>query len=237
MAGIALGTALGAWINVALLTWLGRSRALLAIETAVLARLAGRRCWRRWRRAAGAWVGRAVCCRRHGDIAALAAAIACAALGYGAVLLLFRGRLPLARAALMRLFVALPIPDAVAQGLMLMQGGVPGARWQAREQLHLTLRFIGEVDGRDARAIWTMPWRASMRRPSTCNCMAWASSATSSRMRLWAAARPNDCWIICSARWTPPSAASASRRTRTNSPRMSPWRGCAIPIWTRCANG
>jgi len=53
----------------------------------------------------------------------------------------------------MRLFVALPIPDAVAQRLLLLQGGVPGARWQSREQLHLTLRFIGEVDGRDARAI------------------------------------------------------------------------------------
>jgi len=53
----------------------------------------------------------------------------------------------------MRLFAALPIPDPVAQRLMLMQGGVPGARWQSREQLHLTLRFIGEVDGADARAI------------------------------------------------------------------------------------
>jgi 2'-5' RNA ligase len=53
----------------------------------------------------------------------------------------------------MRLFVALPIPDPVAQRLMLLQGGVLGARWQSREQLHLTLRFIGEVDGRDARAI------------------------------------------------------------------------------------
>src|SRR6478609_3549411 len=53
----------------------------------------------------------------------------------------------------MRLFVALPIPGAVAKRLLLMQGGVPGARWQSREQLHLTLRFIGEVDGRDARAI------------------------------------------------------------------------------------
>ena len=50
----------------------------------------------------------------------------------------------------MRLFVALTIPDAVAQSLMLIQGGVPGARWQTREQLHLTLRFIGDVDGRDA---------------------------------------------------------------------------------------
>ena len=53
----------------------------------------------------------------------------------------------------MRLFVALPIPDSVAREMLLLQGGVPGARWQHREQLHLTLRFIGEVDGRDARAI------------------------------------------------------------------------------------
>jgi RNA 2',3'-cyclic 3'-phosphodiesterase len=53
----------------------------------------------------------------------------------------------------MRLFVALPIPDSVAEGLMLIQSGVPGARWSEREQLHLTLRFIGEVDGRDAAGI------------------------------------------------------------------------------------
>ena len=50
----------------------------------------------------------------------------------------------------MRLFAALALPDRVAQSLMLIQGGVPGARWQHREQVHLTLRFIGEVDGRDA---------------------------------------------------------------------------------------
>jgi 2'-5' RNA ligase len=53
----------------------------------------------------------------------------------------------------MRLFVALALPDAVAQSLLLIQGGVPGARWQTRERLHLTLRFIGEVDGRDAAAL------------------------------------------------------------------------------------
>jgi 2'-5' RNA ligase len=53
----------------------------------------------------------------------------------------------------MRLFVALTIPDSVAASLMLIQGGVPGARWQSREQLHLTLAFIGEVDGRDAAMI------------------------------------------------------------------------------------
>jgi 2'-5' RNA ligase len=52
-----------------------------------------------------------------------------------------------------RLFVALPLPDIVTQGLLALESGVPGARWMTREQLHLTLRFIGEVDGRDASAI------------------------------------------------------------------------------------
>lgn len=52
-----------------------------------------------------------------------------------------------------RLFVALALPDEVADGLLALQGGIPGARWSTREQLHLTLRFIGEVDGRDAAAI------------------------------------------------------------------------------------
>jgi 2'-5' RNA ligase len=53
----------------------------------------------------------------------------------------------------MRLFVALLIPEAVAQSLLLLQGGVPGAHWQTREQLHLTLRFIGEVEGNDMRVL------------------------------------------------------------------------------------
>ncbi|HTT82281.1 MAG TPA: RNA 2',3'-cyclic phosphodiesterase [Rhizomicrobium sp.] len=54
---------------------------------------------------------------------------------------------------MMRLFVALALPEQIAESLLFLQGGVPGARWSQREQLHLTLRFIGEVDGRDAAAI------------------------------------------------------------------------------------
>jgi 2'-5' RNA ligase len=54
---------------------------------------------------------------------------------------------------MMRLFVALALPEAVVSGLGMIQSGVPGARWQAREQMHLTVRFIGDVDGRDAAAI------------------------------------------------------------------------------------
>jgi RNA 2',3'-cyclic 3'-phosphodiesterase len=53
----------------------------------------------------------------------------------------------------MRLFTALALPDAVTDSLLALQGGVPGARWQRREQLHLTLRFIGEADGLQTNAI------------------------------------------------------------------------------------
>jgi 2'-5' RNA ligase len=47
---------------------------------------------------------------------------------------------------LIRLFVALEIPEAVRSRLFLLQGGVPGARWTTPDQMHLTLRFIGEVN-------------------------------------------------------------------------------------------
>ena len=45
-----------------------------------------------------------------------------------------------------RLFVAIRPPRAMREALLAAMGGVPQARWQADEQLHLTLRFIGEVD-------------------------------------------------------------------------------------------
>lgn len=54
---------------------------------------------------------------------------------------------------MIRLFVALDLPESVRDRLAALQGGVPGARWSTPEQLHLTLRFIGEVDGNVARDI------------------------------------------------------------------------------------
>ena len=44
-----------------------------------------------------------------------------------------------------RLFVAIQPPRTVRASLLAMMGGVRGARWQDDDQLHLTLRFIGEV--------------------------------------------------------------------------------------------
>ena len=46
----------------------------------------------------------------------------------------------------MRLFVALSLPETVRDRLAALSQGIPSAKWVAPENLHLTLRFIGEVD-------------------------------------------------------------------------------------------
>jgi 2'-5' RNA ligase len=49
----------------------------------------------------------------------------------------------------MRLFVALTLPDETRNHLRLLCGGLPKARWVPAENFHITLRFLGELDGRD----------------------------------------------------------------------------------------
>lgn len=46
-----------------------------------------------------------------------------------------------------RLFTALEIPRDASLSLSLLRGGLPGARWIDAENYHLTLRFIGDVEG------------------------------------------------------------------------------------------
>lgn len=46
-----------------------------------------------------------------------------------------------------RLFTALKIPRDAALSLSLLRGGLPGARWMDVENYHITLRFIGDVEG------------------------------------------------------------------------------------------
>ena len=46
-----------------------------------------------------------------------------------------------------RLFTALEIPRDASLSLSLLRGGLPGARWIDPENYHLTLRFIGDVEG------------------------------------------------------------------------------------------
>lgn len=47
---------------------------------------------------------------------------------------------------MIRLFAAIPLPEAVRQRLTIIQSGLPGCRWTLPENFHLTVRFFGEVD-------------------------------------------------------------------------------------------
>ncbi|MCU0894303.1 MAG: RNA 2',3'-cyclic phosphodiesterase [Rhodospirillales bacterium] len=48
---------------------------------------------------------------------------------------------------MLRLFVAIPLPEDVTDDLLRICSGIPGARWLDASAFHVTLRFIGEVDG------------------------------------------------------------------------------------------
>lgn len=54
---------------------------------------------------------------------------------------------------MLRLFVAIDLPEPVRQGLAALAGGIPGAAWEPAENLHLTLRFIGNVGEVEATAM------------------------------------------------------------------------------------
>ena len=54
---------------------------------------------------------------------------------------------------MLRLFTGLALPASITQNLLLLQGGLQGARWRPEENFHITLAFIGEVDGNAAREI------------------------------------------------------------------------------------
>lgn len=63
-----------------------------------------------------------------------------------------------------RLFTALEIPRDAALSLSLLRGGLQGARWIDVENYHITLRFIGDVEGHVADEIANALDR--VRRPS-----------------------------------------------------------------------
>jgi len=53
-----------------------------------------------------------------------------------------------------RLFVAIDLPEPIKQSLTEICFGLPGAKWLDPSQMHITLKFLGEVDGavfREAR--------------------------------------------------------------------------------------
>jgi RNA 2',3'-cyclic 3'-phosphodiesterase len=46
-----------------------------------------------------------------------------------------------------RLFIAIDFPEEIKKGLSSLCYGLPGVKWVDINQMHLTLRFIDEVDG------------------------------------------------------------------------------------------
>ena len=54
---------------------------------------------------------------------------------------------------MLRLFVALTIPEEVKERTAPMLSGLRDSRWVSPENLHITLRFIGEVDEATAQDI------------------------------------------------------------------------------------
>lgn len=61
-----------------------------------------------------------------------------------------------------RLFIGIRPPIAVRETLLACMGGVEGARWQDDGQLHLTLRFVGEIDARAAEDLASALGRVEM---------------------------------------------------------------------------
>lgn len=51
---------------------------------------------------------------------------------------------------MIRLFAGIEFPENIKEQLYSLRGGVPGAVWTERENLHITLRFIGNIDEDDA---------------------------------------------------------------------------------------
>ena len=52
-----------------------------------------------------------------------------------------------------RLFTGVTVPDDVGESLANLRGGISGARWTDAESYHITLRFIGDIDGSTAREL------------------------------------------------------------------------------------
>ena len=60
-----------------------------------------------------------------------------------------------------RLFTGLEIPAEIGQTLSNLRGGLPGARWIDPENYHVTLRFIGDIDGISANEVAMMLFRVN----------------------------------------------------------------------------
>ena len=71
----------------------------------------------------------------------------------------------LERLSMPRLFTALEIPGAIRLRLSLIRAPLSGAKWIEAENMHITLRFAGDIDGRTADEFADRARRASRAEP------------------------------------------------------------------------
>jgi RNA 2',3'-cyclic 3'-phosphodiesterase len=91
-----------------------------------------------------------------------------------------------------RLFVALRPPPALRRHLLDHMEGIAGVRWQEEGQLHLTLRFIGEVERPHAEEIAAALSNIDHPRPRLALNGAGLFGKTGSSRTLWAGVGRDD---------------------------------------------
>ena len=93
---------------------------------------------------------------------------------------------------MIRLFVAIRPPETIRAQLLALMGGVRGARWQSDDQLHLTLRFIGEVDRHAAEDVHAALAAVSQPRFELCLAGLGAFERRGEPTALWAGVSPQE---------------------------------------------
>jgi 2'-5' RNA ligase len=91
-----------------------------------------------------------------------------------------------------RLFVALRPPAAIRARLVQAMGGIRDARWQDDAQLHLTLRFIGDVERPLAEEIALALSRLAAPRPEVALAGVGAFDRQGRTEAIWAGVTPHD---------------------------------------------
>ncbi len=136
-----------------------------------------------------------------------------------------------------RLFVALRPPPAMRADLLALMGGVPGARWQDEEQLHLTLRFIGEVERPQADDIAAALGAVTQPRPTITLAGVGTFDSKGRPHTLWAAVAPDEALRALRERITRALATvGVMPEERAFKPhitlaRLGRWRGRSIHSW------
>ena len=135
-----------------------------------------------------------------------------------------------------RLFVALRPPPDIRDPLIDTMEGVEGARWQSDEQLHLTLRFVGEADTAQANDLVSA--LEAVRAPRfTLQLRGLGTFERKGRTRaLWAKVDESEPLAILHRRSSAPAAPPGWRRRHASSCHTSPSHG-STPRPGRSAGG